>query len=152
MSPVAPFQERLTECVAGAVPEPESAMVVGELVALLTTVAVPLSAPDVAGSKMALKVVDCPAARVSGMERPLWLKPVPATVSCESEMEELPLLVSVTVCDLLVCTVTLPKLMDAGFAVSCVDCVTPVPESMTLSEGVGALLTSANVPAVVEAV
>jgi len=64
-------QERLMEWTTGAAPEPESAMVIGELVALLTTVAEPLRLPEVAGSKMALKLVDCPAARAIGNKMPL---------------------------------------------------------------------------------
>lgn len=46
-------------------------MVCGELVALLTTVTEPLILPAVVGSKMALKLVDCPAASVTGNVRPL---------------------------------------------------------------------------------
>ena len=37
-------------------------MVCGEFVAVLTMVAVPLRVPAVVGSKMALKLADCPAA------------------------------------------------------------------------------------------
>ncbi len=46
-------------------------MVCGEFVAVLTMVTVPLRFPAVAGSKMALKLADCPAARVIGRESPL---------------------------------------------------------------------------------
>ena len=66
------------EWILGVMPEPENAMDIGELVALLTTVAEPLRLPEVVGSKMALKLVDCPAARVIGREIPLSLKPAPA--------------------------------------------------------------------------
>lgn len=93
-------------------------MVVGELVALLTTVAVPASAPEVAGLKLALNVVDCPAARVKGKVSPLCVKPAPATVTCERVIEAFPVLVRVTDCDLLVWTVTLPNATEFGLAVS----------------------------------
>ena len=63
--------ERPTEYVVAAAPVPARAMVCGELVAVLTTVTVPLRFPAVVGSKMALKLADCPAARVIGRERPL---------------------------------------------------------------------------------
>ena len=73
-------QERLTEWVATAAPEPASEIVVGELVALLTTVAVPVRLPDVAGANITLKLVDCPAETAMGSARPLELKPVPVTL------------------------------------------------------------------------
>jgi len=52
----------------------------GELLALLTTATVPVKLPDVAGSKIAPKVVLCPAAKVSGGVNPVTVKPAPETL------------------------------------------------------------------------
>src|SRR5207245_7273143 len=59
-------------------------MVLGELGALLTSETLPDTLPMVAGANCTLKVLDCPAARVSGRVRPVMLKPVPETVACET--------------------------------------------------------------------
>jgi hypothetical protein len=72
-------QFSVAECETVCTPVPDSAMV-GEPVALLTTLTVPLKLPDVAGSKITLKVVICPAAKVNGGVNPLTLKPAPETL------------------------------------------------------------------------
>jgi len=59
---------------------PLTGKVVGELVAVLTTVTLPERLPVEAGAKVTLKVLDCPAARVMGNVIPLVLKPVPVAV------------------------------------------------------------------------
>ncbi len=50
------------------------------MVALLTTLTLPVKLPEVAGRKITLKFVLCPAARVSGGVRPLALKATPETL------------------------------------------------------------------------
>src|SRR2546427_621828 len=90
----------------------------GELGALLTSETLPDTLPMVAGANCALKVLDCPAARVSGRVRPVMLKPVPETVACETLTVVLPVFVSTTLWVLVVAAVTLPKLMFEGFGMS----------------------------------
>ena len=56
-------------------------MTAGELVALLTTLTLPVKLPDVVGSKITLNVALCPAAKVRGGVSPLALKPAPETLT-----------------------------------------------------------------------
>jgi hypothetical protein len=97
-------------------PLPESAIVVGEFVALLVMVTLPLTLPAVAGSYTTEKEVLCPAFSVRGRARPVTEKPAPVTLSFDSETLALPVFVSVTVCEELVPVVTLPKLSEVGEA------------------------------------
>lgn len=89
-------QFRVTEWVTGAVPDPDSEIVVGELVALLVIVTLPERVPLVVGANATLKEVDCPAARVKGSARPVTLKAAPLALICARETLELPVLVRVT--------------------------------------------------------
>ena len=89
-------------------PLPVRAICVGEFVALLATDTLPLAVPVVLGAKFTLKVVLCPAVRLTGSVRPLAVKPVPETPSCEMLRLELPVLLSVTVLLLLLPTFTFP--------------------------------------------
>ena len=54
-------------------------IVVGELPALLVMVTAPVTLPAAVGANDTEKEVDCPAARVTGSERPLTVKPLPVT-------------------------------------------------------------------------
>ena len=72
-------QFSVAECETVCAPVPDTAMV-GELLALLTTLTAPLKLPDVVGSKITPNVVLCPAAKVNGGVKPLTLKPVPETL------------------------------------------------------------------------
>jgi hypothetical protein len=92
-------------------PVPESAMESGELVALLATEILPVTAPAEAGVKVAVKVAVCPGFSITP-ETPVALKPAPETVAPEIVTRELPALVSVTVCVPLLGMVTLPKLKE----------------------------------------
>ena len=103
---------------AGCTPLPESVMVAGEFVALLTTETLPVTLPAAVGANVTLRVAAWLAARVSGRVKPLPLNPAPETFTCEMVTLELPLFVSVTVCVLLVPTNTLPKLKLVGLAES----------------------------------
>jgi hypothetical protein len=126
-------------------PEPESLIVVGEFEALLVTVTVPESVPVVAGAKNTLKAVLCPADKEMGGKIPLTEKFVGA-VTCEIETAELPVLVSVTVCDALVVPmVVLGKVSEAGETESVRIGAVPVPEIGMISEEVGALLERVRV-------
>src|SRR5215471_6697097 len=74
------------------------------------------------------------------------LYPAPVAIAWESVMLVLPLLVSVIVCALLVPTLTFPKLMLAGVALSRFE--TPFPVSATEDDESGVALTIVTVPVV----
>src|SRR5204862_6554598 len=71
-------QFSVAECETVCMSVPDAA-IVGELVALLTTLTVPSKLPDIVELKSTPKVVLCPAAKVNGGVKPLTLKPA-ATV------------------------------------------------------------------------
>src|SRR2546427_1517669 len=82
-----------------ATPVPLSAMVRGEPGALLVMEAVPLALPVADGANCAVKVVFCPAASVSGRDKPLMLKPVPEALAAERGTLAVPGLVKGKGCD-----------------------------------------------------
>jgi hypothetical protein len=92
-------------------------MVDGEL-ALLSTVMVPLTVPAVVGENVTLSAIDWLGERIKFGEMPLALNPAPETFKPKSVISELPLFARVTVDELLLFMVTLPKLRLAGFAPS----------------------------------
>ena len=74
--------------ISGCTPLPESAITVGELVALLTTLRLPDAIPDVVGAKRTVSGRLWPAARVSAPVNPLTLNPL-LVVACEMLMLEM---------------------------------------------------------------
>ena len=132
--------------LAGAVPDPDNEMLAGEFVALLVTVTLPETLPAVVGANVALKEVDCPAARVRGSARPLALKPVPLTLTCERDTLELPVFVRATLCVALLPVGMLPNPTEVGDAVSCRTGETPVPARATTTGEFGVLFTSVRLP------
>ena len=84
-------------------------MVVGDPVALLVTVTVPLRAPAVIGENTTLNVIRCAAASVTGVLAPLSAKPVPVSVMPEIVTLELPVFEIVTLCVEDTPVFTLPK-------------------------------------------
>ena len=104
--------------LAGWVPLPAREIVVGEMAASLTSEMLPDTLLVAVGAKCTLKVLDCPAARVSGRFSPVILKPVPETVTCETLTAALLVFVSTTPWVFVVVAVTLPKLMFEGFGMS----------------------------------
>ena len=125
---------------------PESAIIRGELAALLTTVMLPARLPVVAGENPTRKDVDWPAARLKGSPIPALVNPAPLSVICEIETLEFPVFEIVTVCVALVPAVTLPKLNDAGETESWRFVEMPVPASGTTIGEFGALLISVTLP------
>jgi hypothetical protein len=93
-------------------------MVVGEFVALLVAVTLPVALPVAAGAKVTFKVAVCPGVRVVPVGTPLTLKPAPETVMFEIARLELPEFVSVTGRVLLALVFTFPKLKLVGPALS----------------------------------
>ncbi len=108
-------------------------------------VRLPLLLPAATGVNTALKVALCPAPTVAGRFGPLKLKPLPVADALEMVTVEPPVLVTVTATDLLLPTVTLPKLTLAGFAIS-EPAVTPVPESAMFRGEPGASERTARLP------
>ena len=113
---------KLTEAgvteICDCTPVPLRAMVAGEFVALLVTVTPPLKLPLAVGANATLNEVDCPALSVMGIDIPLTVKPVPVTLSFESDTLPVPVFVSVTAFVALVPAATLPKLNEVGEAES----------------------------------
>jgi len=75
-----PEGKELTVTVRGVAftwPVPESEIVAGELVALLTTDTLPATLPATVGASPIFSETLCPAARLSGSEKPLKVKPAP---------------------------------------------------------------------------
>jgi len=93
---------------------PLRAIVLGELGALLTSETLPDTLPVAVGANPTLKVLDCPAARVSGNVSPLMLKPAPVKLPWAMVKLAPPELVKVRFCTPLLPTSTLPKLTLGG--------------------------------------
>ena len=121
-------------------------MTSGELAALLVTVTLPDRLLAVAGSNVTLNEVDCPAARVRGSVQPETLNPAPLSLICVRVTLALPLLVTVTLCVVLVPVVMLPKLSETGATVSWRMGAMPVPARATTSGELVVLLTSVRLP------
>ncbi len=114
------------------------AIVVGEPGAFVVSEMLPETLPAEAGANTALNVALLPAEIVCG-EKPGMVNPAPVTPPCEIVRLALPAFFSVTVCELLPPTLTLPKLTLDGVTVSC-GCV-PVPLRETVSESEAAPVT-----------
>jgi hypothetical protein len=63
--------------VVGATPFPDKVIIVGEFVALLAAMMLPVTLPAAAGAKVTFNVVVCPGCRVVPEDTPLALKPAP---------------------------------------------------------------------------
>ena len=111
---------------------------------MLVMETLPVALPVAGGANCALKVVFCPAARVSGTDKPVMLKPVPEALAAEMVTLAVPELLSVKVCVPLPPTSTLPKLKLEGLAVS-VPC-TPVPLNAIVAGEFVALLATLKLP------
>jgi hypothetical protein len=129
----------------GVVPLPESAIAREAFDALLLTLTPPVTAPLVCGANAIVKLVLCPAARVSGKVIPLTVNPEPVAVTCEMFTLDPPELVSVSDAVWLFPVCTLPKLTVEGLAVSA-PAVVPVPESAIAREAFDALLVTLTAP------
>src|SRR5437879_13592920 len=97
-------------------------MVLGELGALLTSERLPDTLPVAVGANCTLKVLDCPAARVSGNVSPLMLKPAPVKLPCAMVKLAPPELVKVKFCTPVLPTSTLPKLTLGGVKIGRASC------------------------------
>jgi hypothetical protein len=102
----------------GETPLPERERFVGEFEALLTTEMLPLAAPVVAGVKVAVNDVLCPAGRMKDEESPLTAKPAPVTLLPKILTSAGPELIKEAEREPVLLTLTLPKSIEDGFMVS----------------------------------
>ncbi len=114
--------------------------------AVLVTVTLPLSAPDVAGVKVTANEVDCPPGSVSGTEMPLTANTLPLTATCDIEMLEVPVFFSVTLRLGSLSITTLPNAMLDGLAFNAVPDDSAVPDRVNVVGDPGALLTKLMLP------
>jgi hypothetical protein len=134
------------ECETVWVPEPESEITEGELVALLTTVTVPVRAPVVAGEKVTLRVAFCPGLRIKPAETPLVANLAFEVLTLEIATLEFPAFVKETLKALVAPMETFPKLRFEILLLSSVVGATPVPLMETLLGLLDALLAIDTVP------
>jgi len=85
--------------IAGCTPAPESAMVAGELVAVLTTVRLPVTLPTAVGAKLTLSDRLLPAARETDPDKPLTANSLPEIAADETVTAPVPVFVTVTDCE-----------------------------------------------------
>lgn len=113
--------------------------------ALLTIARLPLTLPPVVGANTTLKLLLCPAVRVTGKVSPFTLKPEPVAVAAVMVTLDPPVLVTVSESVLFLLTCTVPKLRLVGFALS-VPAASPVPVRGMVSVGLVALLVIERFP------
>jgi hypothetical protein len=128
----------------GCVPIPLSAMVSGEFGALLAIEMLPLALPAVVGANLAVNDVPCPTLSVTGVAKPLMLKPAPEALADEITTLAVPVFVKVTATDALAPVTRLPKLMLAGLELS--RPWVPMPVKGMVRDGFDALLVIVIVP------
>ena len=111
-------QVSVTECATGWTPVPDRETVVGELVALLVIVAVPVRIPVAAGVKVTFSIAVCPGVKICPVETPLAVYPAPEILTLEMVTFDFPALVIVTPRTLLPPRLTFPKLRLVALAAS----------------------------------
>ena len=125
-------------------PVPDRPIVSDDGVPLVAKVMLPLADPEADGVNTALNMTLLPATIVLDVESPVWLKPVPDTVTCEKVSVALPLFLRVIGCELLFPTLTAEKLTLDGFADICA-CV-PVPVRLITKDDGVPLVASVMLP------
>lgn len=95
-------------------PVPDRARVCGEFGALSVKDTLPAAAPAAVGTNCAVNVIACPAETVVGKVSPEIPKAVPVTVAILMTTLALPVLVNLTVCELVCPTIALVKVREAG--------------------------------------
>ena len=106
----------------------------------------PLADAARVGAKGTVNDVLWPAVKVKGKDRPLILNPVPLAVAAEIVRLDPPELVSVSLNDFELPTLTFPNASVVGLAVS-VPCVTPVPDSGMFNVGLRGIRSDADASA-----
>jgi hypothetical protein len=120
---------------------PDNPIDAGEFVALLLTVALPLTAPGEVGSNDTARVAVWLGVSIKPACTPEAPNPVPATLTFEMVTFEFPVFVSVTVLEVWLPSFTFPKLRLELLALSVRVTAAPVPVRLIVSGEFGALLT-----------
>ena len=108
-------QVKLTECDGGACPIPVTATVAGEFEALLTTESASVAVPELAGVNAIVSVLLALAASVNGKVAPETAYSLPAKAAEFTVIDDVvELFVRLTVCFVVLPTVTVPKSSDVG--------------------------------------
>jgi hypothetical protein len=92
----------------------------------------PVALPATEGENCTVNVAFCPPLTVTGVNKPLILKPVPVTLAAEIVTLVVLELVRVIVCVLLLPRTTEPKLILPGVAVSVALAATPLPVRLSV--------------------
>ena len=121
-------------------------MTVGEFVALLSTVMLPVTLPTAAGANATFSVTDWLEAKIVSAVTPVVLNPVPTAVTPEIVTFELPAFVSVAFKEPVFPTVIFPKSRLVVLALSRYVAEIPVPLRPTEVGEVDALLTIETLP------
>jgi hypothetical protein len=111
------FQERTTSCETVCKPLPVRDTAVGELVALLVMVTLPVTPVVVEGVNVTLSDALCPGARICPVDTPLAPNPAPAMLTLEMVTLAVPELVTVAGTVDFAPMVTVPKAKLEGFTV-----------------------------------
>lgn len=106
-----PVQLSPTVCGLCWTPVPDKLIAVGEPVALLIKLRLPLTAPPVTGANWTVTGTDWPAVRVSLELTPLTVKPAPDILTADIVTLEFPVFVRAALKLSLLPTFTLPKLI-----------------------------------------
>jgi hypothetical protein len=118
----------------------------------LATVIFPETVSAAVGLNATFIVWLCPGVKVIGVVTPLVVTSFAFTVTCEIVTFAVPPFVRVTLLELVVPELTLPKAKLVGFADSAAVPPTPVPLSVTVDGEPGALLVIVMVPGKLPAV
>lgn len=131
-------------CKTGAAPLPLSAIVVGEVGALLTSVRLLEELALDVGVKLSVNIADVPGASDIGNASPLSPNPAPGPAACVMLRLAFPGLLTITVCEFVWATVTVAKFTLPG-TTEIWGC-TPMPASETVDGEFAASLTSEMLP------
>ena len=112
----------------------------------LMTVTFPVTLSAAVGLKATFIDFACPGVSSTGVVIPLVFTSFALTVICEIVTFAFPVLVTVTLLELVLPALMLPKARLAGLAVRVTDAATPVPVKVTLAGELGALLEIFTVP------
>jgi len=139
-------QFNVTECELALTPDPESEMMVGEFVASLAMVMIPVRFPAAAGAKATSNVALCPGARIIPAETPLVVNPATELLTWEMDTLEFPALVIVIPKTLLLPRGTFPnvRLDELAFNREVVEM--PIPLTATVAGEFAALLMTETTP------
>ena len=125
---------------------PDKITVVGDPIALLVIVTVPLSLPAAVGLNSTAKLRLCVGDNVTGVPAPLNVKPVPLTLIPEIVTFAFPVSVIVTFCVAELPVFTLPKLRFVELSEIAAVAATPFPLNASMLGELGALLTIETLP------